>query len=339
MSKSKAVLVASTPKASSPVTTSRSKRGKKITCHLCISSIDSPEDLLKCKDCQQHMHRYFAGVTKTYHAELSNSSTPFKCWPCSQKFYQDSSISHLKETIEDHKLQVAHLQNDLKVLTGRHLECPCQPTVSTIQNEVKMLSDKCDSYAKVVNKNIGKPGGKNSRKRVKAVTKDPNNTRVEHMNRAPKVTVPGSRKIWRTKRTEVTTIMSTVATISSIKEHVSEITVKRKFKTTSHKRKSKWWFVIRGDESIMKLLDDNWKSIKDQTSWLLEPVLRFDDAPGNDSSSVALPDTPTRVQDSQHTTLTDQDEAGSTNLATTTTTTTSNTQVSCIDNVPFLPKV
>ena len=52
---------------------------------------------------------------------------------------------------------------------------------------------------------------------------------------------------------------------------------KRKYKTNPTKNSSKWWFVIRSDEALLKDLEEKWHLIALQTNWKIEPVLRFTD--------------------------------------------------------------
>ena len=52
---------------------------------------------------------------------------------------------------------------------------------------------------------------------------------------------------------------------------------KRKYKTNPTKNSSKWWFVIRSDEALLKDLEEKWHLIVLQTNWKIEPVLRFSD--------------------------------------------------------------
>ena len=38
----------------------------------------------------------------------------------------------------------------------------------------------------------------------------------------------------------------------------------------------RWWFVVRGDERVLKDLESNWGSVSIQTAWKLEPVMEFE---------------------------------------------------------------
>jgi len=39
----------------------------------------------------------------------------------------------------------------------------------------------------------------------------------------------------------------------------------------------KWWFVVRGEESVLEQLQKEWPTISIQTSWSLEPVRSYVD--------------------------------------------------------------
>ena len=68
-------------------------------------------------------------------------------------------------------------------------------------------------------------------------------------------------------------------TVTSVS--TKSLVVKRKFKTAHNDkdRVTKWWFVIRGEESVLEQLQKEWPTVGIQTSWRLEPVLSYDDDP------------------------------------------------------------
>ena len=91
-----------------------------------------------------------------------------------------------------------------------------------------------------------------------------------------KVKVEGSRKVWGTmKSTSASTMSNAIKSLSDV--DVDTLTIQRKYQNTLTNRKSKWWFVIRGEESSLKNLDVKWEPIALHTSWKLELLLRFDD--------------------------------------------------------------
>ena len=63
-----------------------SKKPAQPECDLCGDTICSTsQDSLQCEDCQLHMHRYCAGITRSYYHELCSKSTPFVCLVCTQR--------------------------------------------------------------------------------------------------------------------------------------------------------------------------------------------------------------------------------------------------------------
>lgn len=39
---------------------------------------------------------------------------------------------------------------------------------------------------------------------------------------------------------------------------------------------TKWWFTVRGNDSNIKLLEEEWHNISLQTDWKLEPVYQYE---------------------------------------------------------------
>lgn len=275
-----AVASIATPKANKVPRTTRSKKKDQPFCDLCTNQIDSSEDLVKCEgSCQQPMHRYCAGVTKAQYAELSTSSTPFKCWLCSHKA-QEAAVSYMRDSIEEVKLKLTLMQSSLDGLSaGQHSECPCRVTVSAIQNEVQELSQQCASYADIVKKTEIMPR-KGPERRGRKVPSGNNASNPIRPPKRKKVVVQGSRKIWGTlRKTNVDAIINSLKAIPCIKSQLCDLTVKRKFKSaTTNNSKNKWWYIVRGEEQLMKDLDENWKPVYNETGWLLEPVLRYDES-------------------------------------------------------------
>ena len=88
--------------------------------------------------------------------------------------------------------------------------------------------------------------------------------------------VKGARKVWGTLRSTTThAVENTLRTLTNI--NAKGLVVKRKFKTARNDsgRVVKWWFVVRGEESVLEQLQKEWPTISIQTSWRLEPVLSY----------------------------------------------------------------
>jgi len=107
-----------------------------------------------------------------------------------------------------------------------------------------------------------------------------------------RVLVEGKRKIWGTMKTTSTAAVShTITTLTK----TAGLLVKRKFKTShgeNSTRVSKWWFVVSGDEEVLKQLDKQWPSVSLQTKWSIEPIFCFnneDVCPSADEPEVPEP--------------------------------------------------
>ncbi len=87
--------------------------------------------------------------------------------------------------------------------------------------------------------------------------------------------IEGSRKAWGTRRSVTQSkVAESIRSIPAV--DLDSLCVKRKYKTQSQEGKNtKWWFVIRGNETTLKLLDESWLQIEVQTTWKLEPLLRY----------------------------------------------------------------
>jgi len=79
--------------------------------------------------------------------------------------------------------------------------------------------------------------------------------------------VDGVRRVWGTMRgCSYRTVLSTLQRLTTVAEKVE---VRRKFK----KRGSievRWWFLIRGEQSVLQTLDQEWMNVENSTSWKLE---------------------------------------------------------------------
>ena len=55
---------------------------------------------------------------------------------------------------------------------------------------------------------------------------------------------------------------------------VNDFQVKRKFSHSTRSGKDKWWFIIKGDEEVMRSLENKWEPVKLQAGWQLEPCTK-----------------------------------------------------------------
>ena len=113
-----------------------------------------------------------------------------------------------------------------------------------------------------------KPGGNGDSDRQSVN----NARRWEEKKKSKRVRISGARKIWGTLR--ATTAVAVKNAIFSItKIPTEEFVVKRKYKSSPYT--TKWWFVIRGEESMLKKLEAVWPSMFLQTTWKLEDVFIY----------------------------------------------------------------
>ena len=55
-----------------------------------------------------------------------------------------------------------------------------------------------------------------------------------------------------------------------------QVQARRKFKSINGKSNhTRWWFVLRGDEDILSILESKWEQVQLQTNWKLKPLLKF----------------------------------------------------------------
>ena len=83
--------------------------------------------------------------------------------------------------------------------------------------------------------------------------------------------VDGMRRIWGTMRSCTSrTVLTALQKMSSVTDKVE---VRRKFKKNRNNT-VQWWFLIRGEEEVLQVLQQEWEGIYSQTSWKLERCCR-----------------------------------------------------------------
>ena len=81
--------------------------------------------------------------------------------------------------------------------------------------------------------------------------------------------VVGARKIWGTlKNSSVSSIKSVISRLCNID---GGLRVRRKDQEGSMTKRSRWWYVVHGNEPLLNQLETKWDQVKLQTSWKLEP--------------------------------------------------------------------
>ena len=105
------------------------------------------------------------------------------------------------------------------------------------------------------------------------------NPRLRSSHGQTRVRVRGARKIWGTmKSTTAAAVANALKTLAISPQNA--LSVKRKYKINA-KCVTRWWFVIRGEESLLEQLQSNWHLVNVQTAWKLEPVFKhqMEDSP------------------------------------------------------------
>jgi len=78
----------------------------------------------------------------------------------------------------------------------------------------------------------------------------------------------------------------------------SKIIVKRKFKTAPAlpNTKTKWWFIVSGDEAELQQLQQEWEPVATQTAWELQPPFFYPYETTPQLPQPALTQTPSNPQ-------------------------------------------
>ena len=226
-------------------------------CDVCCSSIvDDKEDALLCEgSCQKWFHRYCTGVSSTCFRSLSNSPTPFVCWLCSQELHR-TIVSQLQAEIAALREEVVELRSDIKKANRPQWSKVVAQNAEPMRR--KMGSEEHSSSTQPMQPRSShsmRPANSEHRQR---------NARLRENNR--KVKIEGKRKIWGTRHST-----SAVAVSNAIKSLTNiDAVVKRKYKTSApvranSARDSRWWFVVSGDEDLLKQLEEKWSTVKLQT--------------------------------------------------------------------------
>ena len=119
--------------------------------------------------------------------------------------------------------------------------------------------------------------------------------------------IDGVRRVWGTMKSCTPKILlSTLQRVTTVAEHIE---VRRKFKM-KEKSEIRWWFLIRGEEPILQLLDKEWENVENSTSWRLERCHQPTTPP---LSTDATGDTSTQVHDQPTTGLPQANESSTDN--------------------------
>lgn len=81
--------------------------------------------------------------------------------------------------------------------------------------------------------------------------------------------VDGARRIWGTLRSSTTTVIKRTMSQLISMENETGLRLRRKSQKMNN-GKEKWWYVLHGEEDLLKSLDFMWEKVKLQTGWQLE---------------------------------------------------------------------
>ena len=102
--------------------------------------------------------------------------------------------------------------------------------------------------------------------------------------------VDGVRRVWGTMRdSSCRTVLGTLQRLTSVAQSIE---VRRKFKKVGEK-KVRWWFLIRGEESVLECLQTEWANVENSTSWKLEQCYQ----PATPPTETSEPSEPTSNPD------------------------------------------
>ena len=241
-----------------------------VDCDLCCKHIvEGREEALQCEgDCGLWFHRYCAGVSTSYFQELANSPDPFVCFSCYQRL-QKAITSQLQDEVALLKAEIGSLRDKLNEMSNCEPATPVQRTWSTVvkskrsQNRTatNTVHNHCDQKSAVAAKGSHQSDSRKQENTDSAA--GPQRSKVRTL-------VHGARRVWGTLRAcSATVVKNAIQTLSESKPHLY---VKRKTKVVQSREI--WWFVLHGEEAVLKKLDAEWEMIAIQTNWKIEPCFK-----------------------------------------------------------------
>ena len=272
------------------------------TCPTCAQTIVEANDdregqeALFCEgNCNTWYHRWCAGVSTLRYEALSSSEEPFLCPTCTSDKHQQS-IFELQSSVKSLLEEVCKLKVIIATLQKSNMEKHpnLNPKESVTEDPTtseqwslatgRSYKDKCKIRGKKVKqdhirntRNFNIPGCSKQRTGVpqsqhssvasnKTTASAPHSSLFNDHSNLTRVT--GARRIWGTmKSCTVTAIRNAISRLCP--SLPSGLRVRRKFKTNGEK--TRWWFIVHAPEQTLSMLEEQWGSVKVQTSWSLEP--------------------------------------------------------------------
>lgn len=274
-----------------PKQTNAQKSTNTRICDLCDGPFKATEQVLHCEgSCDKFFHRYCAGISKGHYQDLLTSSTPFVCLVCTQQLYK-AELSNLHSEIAALKQELCDIRKSIQEAgatnrgTVQELITQVDELRSTVTTQPQAASPRPDA--------TNQHSSKKSRAQRKKCLRRADLHKAQCESAVPSATrekesVPGSRKLWGTLRAATASVVSsTIGKLTTVGKHVE---VKRKYKLrpngSTNNRNSKWWFILRGSEDVLKELEGEWERVQLQTNWQLMPCLKYVDNPPPDQPGI-----------------------------------------------------
>jgi len=222
----------------------------------------------------------------SYVWNLSDSEEPFLCPSCTSSNQQaaiaslQNCLKALTDEVRSLKATVASIQTQVQsapTATGRADTGETTATRNPAHHGPGKKASNGESWTTVVKKKKGTHRQKGN--------KNANKTRSVNLNSnagPPKKRIPieNARKVWGTlKSANPSAITNAIERLIPASPLAKNLSVKRKYKAAQDGSVKKWWFVIRGSVSDIRLLDQEWAKVATQTGWKLENVFCYDDIP------------------------------------------------------------
>ena len=279
------------------------------TCDLCTGAFKASDEVLHCEGyCKESLHHYCAGISRHHYKTLIDNSTPFVCLVCTQLLHK-AEIQTLLSELEALKLECQALKSECQELRAElratRADTPAAPTPAgnestqptaflALKKDVEQLQATVEAQSKSYAAAL-KTGGRSKAQPKKKSRYDKTNRTVnnqsesaqtssvkhsppKHSSSKPKVPVSGARKVWGTMReTSASAVIATLTNLMSMSRE--QVQARRKFKSingnSNHIRR---WFVLRGDEDVLSILESEWEQVQLQSNWKLKPLLKFADS-------------------------------------------------------------
>ena len=238
-------------------------------CDGCAGTIPQDE-ALTCSRCHLSLHRYCAGIPRSHYGAISLN---FICLACSQQM-SDTTISELRDEIAALKEEVLLLKSALSEMDASAKRDSLQGTTITTPQPWSAVVSRRSNRRKTRNKPVTSGVERSSQPSA--------HDRGSGSSQRTKIKEEGKRKIWGTVK--ATSASAVKSKILSLFKTEATLDVKRKYRvrndggrSAARDRRTVWWFILTGEEAVLRQLESEWSTINVQTKWSLEPVLRFAD--------------------------------------------------------------